>query len=80
MVGSHESGKTTVLEAIDLGLLDEDSDLIDLQGRIRSDEHELIPVAKTLNFNGTISITPPVVLDDDDISLALSRGNGFSLC
>jgi 5S rRNA maturation endonuclease (ribonuclease M5) len=69
LVGLNESGKTTVLEAIDLfGVPDEDLNPSELSGRIRPDEHELIPVAKRLNFNGTISITAVVVPDDDDIA------------
>ena len=68
LVGLNESGKTTILEALDyLQLGIGDSDPLDLLGLDRDDPHDLIPIAKRGNFNGSIEISVSVQLDDDDI-------------
>ena len=67
LVGLNESGKTTVLEALDyLRLGISDSDPLDLLGLDRDDPHALIPISERSNFNGSIEITVAVELNDDD--------------
>lgn len=67
LVGLNESGKTTILEALDyLQLGINDSDPLDILGLNRDDPHALIPISERSNFNGSIEITVTVELDDDD--------------
>ena len=70
LVGLNESGKTTILEALDyLQLGINDSDPLDLLGLNRDDPHALIPISERSNFNGSIEITVTVKLSDDDKEL-----------
>lgn len=56
LVGLNESGKTTILEAIDF-----------FQKDVRETErHTLIPKDKKTNFNDDISVSATVELDNDD--------------
>ena len=67
LVGLNESGKTTVLEALDyLRLGINDSDPLDLLGLDRDDPHDLIPISERSNFNGSIEIRVTVELDGED--------------
>ena len=67
LVGLNESGKTTVLEALDyLRLGISESDPLDLLGLDRDDPHALIPISERSNFNGAIEIAVTVDLDEDD--------------
>ena len=54
LVGLNESGKTTILEAIDF----HQASGIDI--------NSLVPKSKKDNFNGSISVTASVKLDEDD--------------
>jgi len=56
LVGLNESGKTSILEAIDF--LE--------NGRPKGSSHELIPKHKKMNFNGTIEVTAEYVWNEDD--------------
>lgn len=58
LVGLNESGKTTILEAIDYftsRINPERLMPINVQGSPVKNPHELIPIARRANFNGTIS-------------------------
>ena len=67
LVGLNESGKTTILEALDyLQLGDTDSDPRGLTGLNRDDPHDLIPIAERSNFNGSIEISVSVQPNEDD--------------
>lgn len=56
LVGLNESGKTTVLEAINF-----------LQESIGSDQaHKIIPREKSSNFTGNVVVKGTLTLDDDD--------------
>ena len=67
LVGLNESGKTTILEALDyLQLGINDSDPLDLLGLHRDDAHALIPISERSNFNGSIQIAVTVDLNDED--------------
>ncbi len=73
LVGLNESGKTTILEAIDFfsgGV--EELDARELAGRIRPNENDLVPIAKRANFNDTTRISAGVALDEADV-VALQR-------
>lgn len=59
LVGLNESGKTTILEAINM-----------LQNDIPEvDRHKLIPRSQSSNFNGNVSITATLELEDGDEDL-----------
>lgn len=56
LVGLNESGKTTILEALDF-----------FQGELASgQEHTIIPKSKKGNFNDSVSVTATIELDADD--------------
>ena len=58
LVGLNESGKTTILEAINM-----------FQTSVKkSDRHGLIPRNLALNFTGNISVQAVIELSDDDKS------------
>jgi len=57
LVGINESGKTTILEAIDFFQRDVLPD---------SEKHKLIPKSKKRNFNGRVSVKATIALEEDD--------------
>jgi len=57
LVGLNESGKTTILDAINSARLNtERLDPLALPGHAIIDPHDLIPKSKKSNFNGSITI------------------------
>jgi predicted ATP-dependent endonuclease of OLD family/5S rRNA maturation endonuclease (ribonuclease M5) len=67
LVGLNESGKTTILEALNFFHYKSESlDPLNLHGYSVNDVHELIPISKRSNFNDTISIRVGFVFDDED--------------
>jgi ABC-type Mn2+/Zn2+ transport system ATPase subunit len=82
LIGLNESGKTTILEAIDRFAYREDLDVLSGPGYTQQDVHELIPISKRANFNGSISIIATVELDDADkrqIATILKRDHNIVL-
>ncbi|MDP3103194.1 MAG: AAA family ATPase, partial [Candidatus Methanoperedens sp.] len=68
LVGLNESGKTTILEAINLfNPSDRDISALELPGATIKDYNSLIPISRRDNFNGTITIEVTLKLDDDDL-------------
>jgi predicted ATP-dependent endonuclease of OLD family len=68
LVGLNESGKTTVLEAINFfNPSDKDISALKLPGAAIEDYNTLIPISCRDNFNDTIKIEVTVKLDDDDL-------------
>src|SRR4051812_29788903 len=69
LVGLNESGKTTVLEAIDYfrGTESDDVSPKHLGDWLAPDPHSLIPIAERTNFNDDIVIRCGIELDDADI-------------
>lgn len=67
LIGLNESGKTTLLEAINfLGYKPESLDPLDLPGYSVTDVHDVIPISKRANFNERVMITAGVELSPDD--------------
>ncbi len=67
LVGLNESGKTTILDALDyLQLGIDGSDPLELLELERADPNVLIPIAERINFNDTITIAVTVHLDNAD--------------
>jgi hypothetical protein len=68
LIGLNESGKTTILEAINMWSFREDLKSLNLPGYEFPDIHECIPISKRSNFNQSISIEAGCELDSNDQS------------
>jgi len=83
LIGLNESGKTTLLEAINfLGYKSETLDPLDLAGYSVGDVHDVIPISKRANFNDKVRITAGVELaqkDQDAIDRFLKERLGARL-
>jgi len=83
LVGLNESGKTTILEAINNFAYKTDTLApLDLPGYQIKEIHSLIPIAKRSNFNGSVVTEVDLDLDDNDrskISSFLSKTLNFVL-
>lgn len=84
LVGLNESGKTTVLEAIDLfqGTEEDEVSPKALAGWVPPYYNSIVPIADQANFNGSIEVTAGVELDEDDLEAArnhLARETNFRL-
>jgi predicted ATP-dependent endonuclease of OLD family len=66
LVGLNESGKTTILEALNFLAGGSALDPLNLQGYSISDMHGLIPIGKKANFNEEIVVRAGYELDDED--------------
>lgn len=79
LVGLNESGKTTILEAINyFAYKPETLNALELSNYEVNDIHNLIPINKRDNFNGVIHIEAGIELDDEDIEeikKAFSKNN-----
>ncbi len=81
-VGLNESGKTTILEAINF--FSQGSDLLgpgQLSGSLQMDVHQLIPISERANFNGNIEIAAELEIDTSDtkaLKAALAT-HGFNM-
>lgn len=68
LVGLNESGKTTILEAINhLAPSVETLDELEIPGQKIKDIHSLIPISKRSNFNDNIQFRFEIELNDQDI-------------
>ena len=83
LVGLNESGKTTILEALNfLSYRTETLDPLNLPGYSVKDVHELIPISRRANFTDSIVLTAGYILDADDNQLIrdyLRKELGFEL-
>lgn len=67
MIGLNESGKTTILEALNFfSYKTERLDPLNLPGYTITDLHELIPISKRSNFNDNIVIEAGYAFDHDE--------------
>lgn len=67
LIGLNESGKTTLLEAINsLGYKQENLDLLNPSGNFSGDLYDLIPISQRSNFNGKITIKAGYLLNEND--------------
>ncbi len=70
LVGLNESGKTTVLEAINyFAYKRETLDALEFESYEPDDIHDLIPINKRDNFNEAILVEAGIELDDEDIDV-----------
>lgn len=68
LVGLNESGKTTILEAINFfNPSDEGLSALELPGATIKDYNSLIPISRRDNFNDVITIQVTLKLDVDDL-------------
>jgi AAA ATPase domain len=74
LVGLNESGKTTILEAINhfSRKVDENLDPLQIPGHSIKDIHTLIPISQRANFNGKVECKIGLTLDESDV-IAISR-------
>ena len=82
LVGLNESGKTTILEAINyFAYKPESLKALELDNSDVEDIHNLIPINKRDNFNGFITIEASIELDSEDIKEIIKafKENGISL-
>lgn len=69
LVGLNESGKTTILEAINYFKYNPESlSALELHNYQVTDIHNLVPIGNRDNFNGQITISAGIELDDEDIA------------
>jgi AAA15 family ATPase/GTPase len=74
LVGLNESGKTTILEAINFFKYNPESlDALELDNYKINDMHSLIPIDKRDNFQGFVEITGGVAFDPDDKDAILQK-------
>ncbi len=67
LIGLNESGKTTVLEAINyFTYKDEELQSLDIKNYQIDDIHDLIPISKRSNFSDEISIETKLKLNEED--------------
>jgi predicted ATP-dependent endonuclease of OLD family len=70
LVGLNESGKSTVLEAINyFAYKKENLNALDLPNYVIEDIHSIIPINKRDNFNGRIQIEAGIELEPIDIEI-----------
>lgn len=70
LVGLNESGKTTILEAINYFAYNRESlSPLELDNYEITDIHNLIPINKRDNFNGDILIEAGIELEDSDVKV-----------
>lgn len=67
LVGINESGKTTILEALDYFEYNDDKALKEISNASQLSENDIIPINKRSNFNDSIEIKFVFELDDEDI-------------
>lgn len=68
LVGLNESGKTTILEALNYFKYNPESlEPLEIKGYGIKDPNTLIPISKKANFNGSIVIVARVKLDQADV-------------
>lgn len=82
LVGLNESGKSTILEAINFfHYKKSDLESLELKGYKINDIHNLVPISKRSNFNEPIILKVGLTLDEEDeISLKEFCQNELEIC
>ena len=74
LIGLNESGKTTLLEAINSFTYGrEDISHLELYGYRPPDPYDLVPIAQRSNFNGNVSLKADIELKDADVAALKSH-------
>lgn len=68
LVGINESGKTTILEALDYFEYNDDRALKEISNASQLNENDIIPINKRSNFNDTVEIKFVFQLSNEDIN------------
>lgn len=66
LVGINESGKTTILEAINSFEYNEEKNLSLISNAILPSKEKIIPIKDKINFNGSIKIAFTLLLNEND--------------
>lgn len=66
LVGINESGKTTILEAIDYFIYSEEKGVKSISNTIKPNLDDIIPVSKRANFNDNIEIVITLEFEEND--------------
>ena len=83
LVGINESGKTTILEAMNSFEYNEEKQLSTISNAIIPTLEEIIPVKDRTNFNGSIKIITTLLLEESDkieLKKFLENSCNFILC
>lgn len=83
LVGINESGKTTILEAMNSFEYNEEKQLSTISNAIIPTPEEIIPVKDRTNFNGSIKIITTLLLEESDkveLKEFLENNCNFILC
>lgn len=83
LVGINESGKTTILEAMNSFEYNEEKQLSTISNAIIPTPEEIIPVKDRTNFNGSIKIITTLLLEESDkveLKEFLENNYNFILC
>ncbi|MBR4261832.1 MAG: AAA family ATPase [Bacilli bacterium] len=83
LVGINESGKTTILEAMNSFEYNEEKQLSTISNAIIPIPEEIIPVKDRTNFNGSIKIITTLLLEESDkveLKEFLENNCNFILC
>ena len=83
LVGINESGKTTILEAMNSFEYNEEKQLSTISNAIIPTPEEIIPVKDRTNFNGSIKIITTLLLEESDkveLREFLENNCNFILC
>ncbi len=83
LVGINESGKTTILEAMNSFEYNEEKQLSTISNAIIPTPEEIIPVKDRTNFNGSIKIITTLLLEESDkveLKKFLENNCNFILC
>jgi energy-coupling factor transporter ATP-binding protein EcfA2 len=82
LIGLNESGKTTLLEAINVIAYKDNLGALNLPGYVNYDPHDLIPMSQRSNFNGQITLEAGIQIEPKDkqkIAEQLQQDHGILL-
>ena len=83
LVGINESGKTTILEALDYFEYNDDRELKEISNASQLNENDIIPINKRSNFNDNIEIKFVFEVeneDAEDVEKIAKNNFGYKVC